>query len=163
MITNNRKGQATVEYIILLAVAIVVALVILAFMGFIPGLAGSLNERQTKLYWSSTYPIQIIDYKFGATTSEFLLKNVGTQKVEITSMNHTDQSVTGLIPNGSAARLSAGEQKVFSVAGFVCDDLSVVAGNIGEFENVSIAYDNVGGITGQILRGDRNLLGRCTE
>ena len=37
------RGQATVEYLVLLVVVLIIALVIFGFMGWIPGMAGSLR------------------------------------------------------------------------------------------------------------------------
>jgi len=158
MYTNKKmKGQATVEYLVLLAVAIIVALVIFAFMGWVPGFAGSLKERQSKLFWSSTYPIQIRDYKITNTTSSFLLQNVGDSKIEVTAISMNNQTDSTLSPSGNSARLAQGQSILFTANGVNCS----VAGDIFEFEGVSITYDTIGGIQDQQLTGDRSLVGRC--
>jgi len=160
MLTQRKhKGQATVEYLVLLAVAIIIALVIFAFMGWVPGLAGSLKERQAKLYWASTFPIQIRDYKVTNSTSgtTIMLQNVGDSKVEIKSISMGNMSDTSLSPSGTAARLSSGQSIVFAADGISCTP----PGSTYELENVTIVYDSIGGIGNQSLSGDRSLVGRC--
>jgi len=155
---NGKKGQATIEYLVLLAVAIIIALVIFAFMGWVPGFAGSLKERQVRLFWSSQFPIQIRDYKVTTTGAEFMLQNVGDSKIEI--IDFSANGVTDPLDlSGSEAYLTAGQQKVFkSDAGAInCS----VAGEVYELTNVTIGYDVIGGITNMSEGGDRPLTGRC--
>ena len=49
------KGQGTTEYLIILAVIIVVALVVAGVMGWFPGAATAITEQQSKAYWQATF------------------------------------------------------------------------------------------------------------
>ncbi len=149
------KGQATIEYLVLLSVAIIIALVIFGFMGWIPGMAGSIRERQSKMYWGSTYPLAIRDYKGTTTGLILLIQNVGDSKVivrEISAGGNTT-TITG------SYQLLPGEQKQYTATQTVCGPV----GSTFEFGNVSITYDVVDGISGNLLAGDRPLVGRCAS
>ena len=158
MYNRKKKGQATIEYLVLLAVAIIIALVIFAFMGWIPGFAGSLKERQVKLYWASQFPIQIRDYKVSNATGMYIqLQNVGDSKIEILNMTGGFLNDTTPDPSGVDARLSAGETKIFHFDGITCP----TPGLVYELENISFGYNVIGGIQGMIESGDRELVGKC--
>lgn len=152
---GKKKGQATIEYLVLLAVAIIIALVIFAFMGWIPGFAGSLKERQVKLYWASQFPIQIRDYKVTTSQLTVQLQNVGDSKLNIVSFSANGVSNSSSSPTDTT--LLAGESKVFTFDGISCNQ----AGQPYELSNVTIYYDVIGGITNQTERGDRPLVGTC--
>jgi len=159
-IKRQKKGQATIEYLVLLAVAIIIALVIFAFMGWVPGFAGSLKERQVRLFWSSQFPIQIRDYKVTPTGSEFTLQNVGDSKIQIMNISANGVSDTSLDPTGNGAQLTAGQAVVFKSTGTLnCSDSG--AGNVYELTNITIGYNVIGGIQNMIEGGDRPLTGRC--
>jgi len=157
---NRKKGQATIEYLVLLAVAIIIALVIFAFMGWVPGFAGSLKERQVRLFWSSQFPIQIRDYKVTTTGAEFMLQNVGDSKIEIKNFTANGITDATLDPIDSAAQLASGQQVVFKSDGVInCSSSGV--GNTYELTNITIGYDVSSGISNMIEGGDRPLTGRC--
>ena len=156
---NKKKGQATIEYLVLLAVAIIIALVIFAFMGWVPGFAGSLKERQVRLFWSSQFPLQIRDFKVTNSSGgmQMMIQNVGDSKVEILNITAGGVSDVLLSPSGTAARLAAGESKVFTADAISC----VGIGEVYELENVSIGYTVIDGISSMVETGERPLVGRC--
>jgi hypothetical protein len=149
------KGQATIEYLVLLSVAIIIALVIFGFMGWIPGMAGSMRERQSRMYWSSTYPLAIKDYKGTSGGLVLLIQNVGDSKIIITEIRAGGNTTT---ITGSY-QLLPGEQKQYTASQTVCGPV----GSTFEFSNVSIKYDVVDGISGNVLAGDRPLIGKCAS
>lgn len=60
------KAQGATEYLVLLAVVLIVALVSVALLGFFLGMASDAQETQSKAYWSSASPISIVEW--GART-----------------------------------------------------------------------------------------------
>ena len=58
---SKKLGQGATEYLVLLAVVLIVALVSVALLGFFPGMAGDAQRDQSRLYWQSQTPIAIID------------------------------------------------------------------------------------------------------
>jgi len=157
---NRKKGQATIEYLVLLAVAIIIALVIFAFMGWVPGFAGSLKERQVRLFWSSQFPLQIRDFKVTNSSTvgmQMMIQNVGDSKIEIRNVTAAGMFDDFGALSTSARRLAAGESKVFTATSVTCTGI----GEVYELENVSIAYNVVDGIQGMVETGERPLVGRC--
>jgi len=56
------KGQGATEYLVLLAVVLIVALVSVALLGFFPGMASDAQATQSKAYWASASPIAITEW-----------------------------------------------------------------------------------------------------
>lgn len=49
---NKGKGQAAVEYLIILAVVIIIALVVVGVLGGFPALTRGVSERESAVYWA---------------------------------------------------------------------------------------------------------------
>jgi len=163
----KKKGQATIEYLVLVAVAIIIALVIFGFLGWIPGMAGTLRERQAKMYWASAYPIAIKDYKITSAGATFLLENIGDDPVKLYNM--TAELTNGTLVTGnfspSGYKLIQGEAKSYIIVNTtnasVLDVIVCTAGSDYELSNVSLHYDVVKGISAQTETGDRPIIGSC--
>lgn len=84
------RAQGATEYLVLLAVVLVIALVGIALLGFFPGVASDAQEQESKIYWQSATPIAIIemDAKYYASDTHpyFRLRNTGAYPVRITKM-----------------------------------------------------------------------------
>jgi len=157
---NRKKGQATIEYLVLVAVAIIIALVIFGFLGWIPGMAGTLRERQAKMYWASAYPVAIKDFKVTSTGATFLMENIGDDPVKLLNMSVelTNGTVVNAVLSPQGYKLIQGEVKSYTNASIKCD-----VGNAYELSNVSISFDVVKGISGQVEVGDRPIVGDCSS
>ena len=88
-------GQGATEYLVLLAVVLIVALVSVALLGFFPGMASDAQATQSQMYWSSASPIAIVEWgalNYGGTGDGNLsmmylrLRNTGAYPVRITAM-----------------------------------------------------------------------------
>ncbi len=85
------KGQGATEYLVLLAVVLIVALVSVALLGFFPGMASDAQLTQSQVYWQGASPIAIYEtaarYDFGWAQSSDLylaLRNNGAYPIRIT-------------------------------------------------------------------------------
>ncbi len=81
-------AQAATEYLILLAVVMMIALVSLGLLGFYPGLARDAKLRQSEAYWRGTSPIAItgaLAESNGVLT--LALENHGTESIAVTATN----------------------------------------------------------------------------
>jgi hypothetical protein len=59
------KGQGATEYLVLLAVVLIIALVSISLLGFFPGVAFDSRLAQNHAYWSGqAYPIRIHEVTF---------------------------------------------------------------------------------------------------
>jgi hypothetical protein len=152
----KKKGQATIEYIVLLAVALIIGIVVLAITNQMPGIGGNLREQQSRLAWKQTWPLAVEDYKGTNTTVDglvLMLRNKGDTKIIVReiSANGNTTTITDNTP------LSANEARVFEAKNTVCNP----AGSTFEYMNVSIKYDVVDGISGNVMRSDVSMIGRC--
>jgi uncharacterized protein (UPF0333 family) len=147
----GNKGQGTTEYLIILAVIIVIALVVAGVMGWFPGMSSGIGESQSKAYWSTTSPIAIDNWKIASTGAMFTLKNVGTNKLIVTDMN-----VNGVVLNLADITLTAGSTATTTES----NALTCVTGEPFSYD-VVITYDVENGIAGNKLTGSKQLAGTC--
>ena len=117
-------GQGATEYLVLLAVVLIVALVSVALLGFFPGMAGDSQVAQSQMYWRSASPIAITDWAAeaysgsGNTYPYFRLRNTGTYPITITGIVGADGNKITVFLNGASTLnisdyyyLGSGEEK----------------------------------------------------
>ncbi|MCX8197678.1 MAG: hypothetical protein N3F07_00575 [Candidatus Micrarchaeota archaeon] len=85
------RGQGATEYLVLLAIVLIIAMVAVALLGFFPGMAGDAKLAQSKAYWQSASPIAIVDgaaSRFYGAHSQILLtlQNNGATPVELVAV-----------------------------------------------------------------------------
>jgi len=126
-------GQGATEYLILLSVVLIVALVSVALLGFFPGMASDAQITQSQIYWGSASPIAIIEagargyFGLGGHTIPYLrIKNTGPYKITITKV-WAGNSSTAYVWRGSwypinltqdLYTLSPGEESYFNSPGY---------------------------------------------
>jgi len=89
------RAQGATEYLVLLAVVLVIALVAIALLGFFPGMTGDAQETQSKMYWQGATPIAIVEWAAKASSGTvtypyLLLRNTGTYPIKITAVIGAD-------------------------------------------------------------------------
>ena len=88
----KRLGQGATEYLVLLAVVLIVALVSVALLGFFPGMASDAQITQSQMYWKSASPVAIVESAARVRTSDgdtfpyLLLRNNGAYPIRITGI-----------------------------------------------------------------------------
>ncbi len=128
-------GQGATEYLVLLAVVLIVALVSVALLGFFPGMASDAQLTQSKMYWSGASPIAITEiaskyYTGDGNNYPYLrMKNNGAYPITITGIIGGDGTkITtyssdpdpdcgisgGIYSLSSYFTLSPGEEKYFA-------------------------------------------------
>ncbi len=88
------RAQGATEYLVLLAVVLIIALVAIALLGFFPGTANDAQIAESEIYWRSASPIAIVETANVrtwtvwqiATTAEFRIRNVGVYPLRITKI-----------------------------------------------------------------------------
>ncbi|MCX6769575.1 MAG: hypothetical protein NT051_02730 [Candidatus Micrarchaeota archaeon] len=58
---HGLRSQGATEYLVLLAVVLVIALVSIALLGFFPGTANEAQLSQSEIYWKSASPVAIVE------------------------------------------------------------------------------------------------------
>jgi len=128
-------AQGATEYLVLLAVVLIVALVSVALLGFFPGMASDAQRQQSEMYWRSASPIAITEWAAKAadgtwTFVYFRFKNNGAYTVRVTGIIGADGNKStqvwdntgncgggvGLKNISSILYLAPGEENYLSVA-----------------------------------------------
>jgi len=101
------RGQGATEYLVLLAVVLIVALVSVALLGFFPGMASDAQMTQSKAYWQSASPISIIEMDAIGRTSDassnliyLRLKNSGPYAIRITKISGGGKAISSIFQAG---------------------------------------------------------------
>ncbi|MCX8205709.1 MAG: hypothetical protein N3H30_00580 [Candidatus Micrarchaeota archaeon] len=151
------RGQGSTEYLVLLAVALIVALVAIALLGWFPGVSGDTRESQSRSYWNGAQPFSVIEYKSSSTTGNLTLtlRNERSEKLTITGIS-VDGTALNLSSNIS---IKGGEEQTIEVAlpaASQCD----TAGDMFEYD-LQFVY-NTKTISGIVQTGARPLIGKCS-
>jgi len=90
---EEMHAQGATEYLVLLAVVLIVALVSVALLGFFPGMASDAQLTQSQMYWKSAGPIAVTESVAKAYSSDMTinmvylrLRNSGAYPVRITKL-----------------------------------------------------------------------------
>jgi hypothetical protein len=78
MFSFRRTGQGATEYLVILAVVLIIALVSIALLGFFPGISSDARITQSQSYWKAATPFAITAYSLNATTGDgiFIIQNM---------------------------------------------------------------------------------------
>lgn len=147
------KGQVSTEYLIILAVVLVVALVVVFLVGGFAGLGAGNLETQSRNYWAGASPFAIKTVKASGTTLELEVVNN-----DIAQLTLTDVSIGATSVFSNATVFDSGESTVLSAT------LPSSCGNAGDpynYEDISITYTK-GSVTGLRQVGSQPLVGRCS-
>jgi hypothetical protein len=105
------KGQGATEYLVLLAVVLIIALVSIALLGFFPGLAGDARKTQSDSYWrGEAKPFAILELSLASTLISAVFQNVesDTRLINNTQFGGSTGQVYAITANNSFA---GGEKK----------------------------------------------------
>jgi hypothetical protein len=149
-----RKAQASTEYLIILAVVIIVALIVVGVMGWFPGIGSDVTISQSKQYWTGlASPFSIQDAKISGTTADLVVKNMVNDELNLTDL---DLDGAGDI---TATNFASGAQKTVQVTNIGGSSCS--SGDTFSY-NITFTYDNTDtGLTGLSQIGERDLVGKC--
>ena len=71
-----KRGQAATEYLIILAVVVIIALIVVGVLGGFQGLSGGITRQQSEVYWSSIADVGVLpNYKISPAIAELTIKN----------------------------------------------------------------------------------------
>ena len=149
-----KKGQVSTEYLVILAVVLVVALIVVALVGGMSPVSTGVSESQSKNYWLSVAPVSISSWKYSGTALDLTLQNMGGQKVTVSSIN-----IGGGAPVfNTNTSLAVGETKTITAT---MTTACGAAGATFELQNISISY-GMGTVTGLLQKGDKAMVGKCS-
>ncbi len=167
---GHRKGQGATEYLVLLAVVLIVAMVAIALLGFFPGLAGDAKKAQSDAYWrGEARPFAIIEHAQAPTSNlTLVMQNLDSDQRILTNISVAGGPINGsYVPNATQAYFSAGEKRTIimpiSLGGTAIDATNngCTSGNTYEY-SINFTYSNADqSITGQKEYGTKTLVGKC--
>lgn len=147
-----RKGQGATEYLVILGVVLIVALVVIGLLGWFPGLGGATQEQQSAAYWQGTTPFAVKAFKLSGTSVSMTLQNQLSEQLTLTEifLTNDDLGVADTVFQG-------GEQKT------ITGTLGATCGSSGaRFNYTMVLQYNQAGITGINQTGAKELIGKCT-
>ncbi|MEM2137674.1 MAG: hypothetical protein QW568_01145 [Candidatus Anstonellaceae archaeon] len=170
------RGQGATEYLVLLAVVLILAIVTIALLGFFPGTAGDARITESRAYWSGVAsPLSIEDAQPLRTgTSGAVCDAIATRGVRIVLQNTQTSTLflTGINFGGSAvpAFCNAGSVTAATLipidpGGTAAIDAVIGLGycaTTGQTTDVPIKLSyNTQYLSGQVQTGAKNLVYRC--
>jgi len=102
---SNKKAQGATEYLIILAVVIIVALIVVGAMGLIPGIGSGAKQKASSAFWQ-TSDVAIPSYALSAAGGNITMDVRNNQK---DSMSSLTLSVGGTSATCDRTSLAAGQ------------------------------------------------------
>ncbi|MEW6528784.1 MAG: hypothetical protein AB1391_02760 [Candidatus Micrarchaeota archaeon] len=159
------KGQGSTEYLVILAVVLVVALIVIGLLGQFTGFGASGLEQQSNAYWQGAMPFSITDKRLDSTSIRIVLVNKLATKLNVTNItfdgvgiNSTLSSTQIQIASGQAVTIYGNETGANPCA-------TVSKGTIFQVNKVVITYTSYANnniVTGLTQAGDKGLYGKCS-
>jgi len=148
-----KKGQVSTEYLVILSVVLVIALVVVYMVGGFSALGSGSLETQSKNYWGSASPFAIKSFKMNGTAIDLSITNGAPDPLTI-----TDISIDGTSVYSKATAFGANEAK--AISGKSAAECGA-PGTPYVYNNVVITYTN-GSFTGVTQDGVKPLMGKCS-
>ncbi len=155
------KGQGATEYLVILGAVLLVAMVVIALLGWFPQVGGPGRERESESYWKTATPFSITAFKVMNGTALLVLANRGSDSLNVTEMQFVDS--VGNVNNLSTGYhvFSAGEENAIYVSSFTSGNPCVYTASGKAFEvQVNILYNFMNYSMRQT--GARPLVGTCS-
>jgi len=158
MDSRNSRGQTSVEYLVLLAIAIVIAVVAVGVLsGFIKIGTATTYKKKGVIYWKSA-DIGIMDWDLfpAGTASKFIFQNNKEFQIRIDWIS-TDEGSTTIVVGQT---LLPGDTYLFTTSSA---DFDCVAGG-GYAKRLTFQYDNLEhNMNDKLFTGVEQLAGSCYE
>ncbi|MCX6776146.1 MAG: hypothetical protein NT130_04845 [Candidatus Micrarchaeota archaeon] len=151
-----RRGQAAIEYLIILAVVVIIALIVIGVIGGFPGMTRGVSERDSAAYWAGA-DVGITRYFLtdSGGTSQLVLRNNRLFAINFTDITFDGASV---LENPTSTPISPGSSTVITLYPAVC----TTAGQ-SVSKNVVITYKDATYGTTYTFTGEKPLVGTCQE
>jgi hypothetical protein len=139
-----KRAQTATEYLIILAVVIIIALIVVATMGGIPGIGGGVSE-QTARAALKTLPVGITDYTFYSFPAKLTISNNQLDVIEVSRLkiNTRDCNIT-------AFNLAAGASKSIYCSHATVDERYV--------HTFSLEYQNKKTSATYVINSSKNMM-----
>jgi hypothetical protein len=162
------RGQGATEYLVLLAIVLIIALVAIALLGYFPGISGDARRAQSDSYWrGDARPFAILEHFANSSSISIVAQNLEADQRTMTNFTFsTSYSCTNgswqspLGTNISSLVFAGGEKKTMLCGTTLCSTAGLGPGGTYDV-NVTIKYDSPDA-AGQVQFGAKNLIGKCS-
>jgi len=155
------KGQGATEYLVLLAVVLIIALVSIALLSFFPGLASDAKITQSASYWQGeARPFAIIEHSLttSGTLTLVLQNKEASGTLSLTNITLSGAGISGGSMSPSSATFAPGESRTITISNITLSSAS--AGTIYEI-NLNISYTTPNSISAKQY-GAKPIMGKFT-
>ncbi len=149
----SRRGQGTTEYLIILAIVIVIALVVVGVLGGFGSQGSVINASQSKSYWGSVQPLAVTDWLItqSGTGSTVVFKNLSPNTITLTDLNWNNSAI-----NITDVNIAGGSTASVTSTSMTC------ASTTGQSFSRTFGYTyNTADLTGLKVYGNTALVGSC--
>ncbi|MFH1095262.1 MAG: class III signal peptide-containing protein [Candidatus Micrarchaeota archaeon] len=158
---GNKKGQGATEYLVLLAVVLVVAMVAIALLLFFPEMTYDAKARESSAYWQgAAHPFAVLDHaeSAGSTNLTLIVQNTEAEQKQLTVIDIGGNGVTGTLNLTDAQKFFSGGEKRALQIGL---SNNCTSGNVYEYY-INFTFSNAdNSITNQKQYGAKTLVGKC--
>lgn len=152
---SGTRAQASVEYLIILSIVIVIALVVVGAMGGLPRLGGSTSSRTSSAYWQQA-DIGISASFLNASNARLVVKNNQNFRIRITSSSLKDPDGNVIYSYSSPVLLKAGKSQEIPLV----NGTSVTASGDFNYDVFFTYMDADNGLGPYQFTGEQGLVGR---
>lgn len=128
----NKRGQVSTEYLVIIGVVLVIALVVVFLLTRTAGQAGGVTDTQSKNYWASASPFSITSYRASGTALDLVMKNNDVDQLTLTQVSGS--GITTVAPGTVFAN---GQERTTALV------LTATCGTTGtryQYANVTFVY-----------------------
>lgn len=147
-----KKGQISTEYLVIMAVILVIALVVVYLMSQSTGVATSTLETQSQAYWKTASPLAITGFSASGTTLTLAVLNTAPETITLTQL-----SGSGVTTFSTATPFPPGNTQVIRAT----LTSSCSSGSRYSVDNVTLTYSQ-GSIIGKTFIGQKSFTGSCS-
>lgn len=146
------KGQVSTEYLVILAIVLVAALVLVYLIGGFEAMGGSNFEAESLQAWGTAAPFSITSMKQAGPILQLEFRNSDLNALTLTGI-----SMDNMIVYSANTTFNSGEKRLINMTTNGCG----APGSKFSHANVRITY-NKGGLIGKSETGSKPLTGRCS-
>ena len=146
------RGQAATEYIIMFAVAVIIAIIIAGVLGGFPTISGGIGERESSAYWT-TSQIAITKHHISLNSNNSVITFRNNQNypifLERATFNGAELVIGRTLSPGASVEVSGGDAVWCPLPG------------AKYYFNVTIYYTDLESGSELSFNGERPLVGMC--
>ncbi len=147
------KGQVSTEFLVIMAIGLVIALVLVYLLGGFAGMGAGTMQTQSMQAWGTAAPLAVTGWSQSGTTLQLQVQNNALNQVILTKI-----SMDGSVVSSTGTAFTSGQAQAINVT------MPIACGATGttfSHMNVTFTYTE-NSITNQTERGPQPLVGDCS-